>query len=475
MFPSAPKLLSSKFLAVVALAGIASAQSTYFQYFSQPGDYIGGGQSAILLPPTWTFSGTYSPTNGVEFSVTQSGGGGWWFLDFDTGTADPLHQGTYLYASRYPFNPAGTPGLSVYGNGAGCNTLWGHFVISQIEIGPGNQILRFAADFVQHCEGADPALFGTIRYQAAAPSLITRLVNYSDVPASYYYTSEPGDYIGQGLTELLDSDSYYFTESVGTGSAHVYVNGIHNSEWWYLDFSNGLNVPLAPGTYDGAVRWPFNPPGVPGLSVSGDGRGCNTLTGSFIVSEIEVGPLNLIQHLAVDFEQHCEGAPPALFGSVRVRSSAPPLVNRLLDLSFAEAFCFGDDCPCGNRSEVGGCRGSGREGATLTIGAGTNSLAAADLDVLATGLPPMQPALLLAASQTPGSVLGNGRLCVHATMSGLGVRVADSDGNAHWKPIGSSTLSSPGLVHMQAWYREATGPCGARSNTTNALQFSVAP
>jgi len=476
MIPSALKLLASRLLVVAALAGIASAQSTYFQYFSQPGDFVGGGQSGLLTQPLWDFDISYLPTTGVHITIQQAGGGAFWFLDFDSGTGTPLHRGTYLYASRYPFNPPGTAGLSVAGNGSGCNTLWGHFVISQLEIGAGNQVLRFAADFVQHCEGVDPGLFGTIRYQAAAPSLITRLVNYSDVPASYYYVSEPGDFIGQGQTELLDSDAYYFTTfNSDSGTASVYVDGIGSSTYWYLDFANGLNTPLLPGTYNGAVRFPFNPPGVPGLSVIGNGHGCNTLTGSFIVSELVVGHLNLIQRLAVDFEQHCEGSPPGLFGSVRVNSAAPPLVNRLLDLSFAEAFCFGHDCPCGNTSELGGCSGSSGEGATLTIGSGTNSVAAADLELLATGLPPGQPALLLAASGTGGSIVGNGRLCIGGALPYFGVCAADADGNAHWKPIGTTRISSPGLVRLQAWYREATGPCGARSNATNGLQITLVP
>ena len=90
MIPSALKLLSSKLLAVVALAGIASAQSTYFQYFSQPGDYVGGGQSGMLLQPNWTFNISYSPATGVDVTIQQPGGGGFWFLDFDTGTGAPL-------------------------------------------------------------------------------------------------------------------------------------------------------------------------------------------------------------------------------------------------------------------------------------------------------------------------------------------------------------------------------------------------
>jgi hypothetical protein len=425
MIPSALKLLASRLLVVAALAGIASAQSTYFQYFSQPGDFVGGGQSGLLTQPLWDFDISYLPTTGVHITIQQAGGGAFWFLDFDSGTGTPLHRGTYLYASRYPFNPPGTAGLSVAGNGSGCNTLWGHFVISQLEIGAGNQVLRFAADFVQHCEGVDPGLFGTIRYQAAAPSLITRLVNYSDVPASYYYVSEPGDFIGQGQTELLDSDAYYFTTfNSDSGTASVYVDGIGSSTYWYLDFANGLNTPLLPGTYNGAVRFPFNPPGVPGLSVIGNGHGCNTLTGSFIVSELVVGHLNLIQRLAVDFEQHCEGSPPGLFGSVRVNSAAPPARQPAPRPELRRGVLLRSRLPVRQHERARRLQRLERRRRDADDRSGTNSVAAADLELLATGLPPGQPALLLAASGTGGSIVGNGRLCIGGALPYFGVCAA---------------------------------------------------
>ena len=75
MIPSALKLLASRLLVVAALAGIASAQSTYFQYFSQPGDFVGGGQSGLLTQPLWDFDISYLPTTGVHITIQQAGGG----------------------------------------------------------------------------------------------------------------------------------------------------------------------------------------------------------------------------------------------------------------------------------------------------------------------------------------------------------------------------------------------------------------
>src|SRR5439155_1363081 len=54
-------------------------------------------------------------------------------------------------------------------------------------------------------------------------------------------------------------------------------------EFWSTDFAAPDGATLVPGTYEGAVRFPFQGPGQPGLDISGDGRGSNTLTGRFTV------------------------------------------------------------------------------------------------------------------------------------------------------------------------------------------------
>ena len=81
------------------------------------------------------------------------------------------------------------------------------------------------------------------------------------------------------------------------------------------------------GVYENAARFPFQDPSQPGLSVSGDGRGCNTLTGRFEVNQVVYGANNEIDAFWATFEQHCEGAAPALRGEIRFNADVPVLVT----------------------------------------------------------------------------------------------------------------------------------------------------
>ncbi len=77
---------------------------------------------------------------------------------------------------------------------------------------------------------------------------------------------------------------------------------------WSLSFStNKTSAPLAPGVYLDAERHPFEPEGEPGLSVGGDGRGCNTLIGSFQIHTLELGAESgVVDRFEATFEQYCE-------------------------------------------------------------------------------------------------------------------------------------------------------------------------
>jgi hypothetical protein len=70
-----------------------------------------------------------------------------------------------------------------------------------------------------------------------------------------------------------------------------------NGDWWFLDLAAPSGQVLAPGTYTGAPRNPFNSFAEPDLSVGGNGRGCNTLTGSFTISNVVFGPNGYVQTL----------------------------------------------------------------------------------------------------------------------------------------------------------------------------------
>ena len=414
-----PALRGALFLAIWAAGTTAHAQSATLIYFnSQAGDYIGQGQTFTLIPAngTITASGSGSAVH-VGFN-----GSTWWDLDFVPPSGASLTPGVYEGATRWPFQSPTTPGLSVSGDGRGCNTLTGRFTVLEAEYGPGGQVLKFAADYEQHCEGGNPALFGSVRINssvtlgprlsvgsaavyegdgepkslwfwvtlsgpAATPitvdyatldgtatagsdytavsgtasfavgqttvgvavpmlgdtsveadeTLQLVLSNAAGAPISFgvgqgtilnddpyktliYFNSQAGDYIGLGQTFTLTPADGTINASPISGGVHVNFDG---STWWDLYFVPPSGTILTPGLYEGATRWPFQSPTAPGLSVSGDGRGCNNLTGRFRVLEAEFAPSGQVMRFAVDYEQHCEGMVPALFGSVRYNSSAP--------------------------------------------------------------------------------------------------------------------------------------------------------
>jgi len=142
--------------------------------------------------------------------------------------------------------------------------------------------------------------------------------------------SEQGDYIGQGL-------DYYFTEADGAFSARPSYAGNPDhfkksvsfsfmapgfTDWWYLDFSTRqLSINLQKGTYQ-AQRFPFEPVGFAGLNVSGNGRGSNTLMGSFTIVDIDYNVNGEVNRFAASFEQHSEGSTAALFGRIAYNSAA---------------------------------------------------------------------------------------------------------------------------------------------------------
>lgn len=74
-------------------------------------------------------------------------------------------------------------------------------------------------------------------------------------------------------------------------------------------------APLEVGPYEGAQRAPFEDDGRPGLSVSGDGRGCNRLSGSFEVHELAVEN-DALQAITATWSQYCELGDPVLLGCV---------------------------------------------------------------------------------------------------------------------------------------------------------------
>ncbi len=93
------------------------------------------------------------------------------------------------------------------------------------------------------------------------------------------------------------------------------VTGGPDNTYANLTFSTQkIDTYLAPGEYLDAERAPFASPGHPGLDVSFQNRGCNTLTGSFNILEASFGVDGAVDSFRATFSQNCEGGPAALIG-----------------------------------------------------------------------------------------------------------------------------------------------------------------
>jgi hypothetical protein len=156
--------------AVVANAPPAAAAGsiTAFTLDSEPGDYIGQGQTFTFTSENATITAATLPDGGVELAAVQGAN----VHRFDADIAPPL-GGTLTPGTTYPTaraaTDASTAGLDVYGDGRGCNMANGSLHLIELTLGGGGTtIASFAATYENHCEdGSAPALFGELRYQSS--------------------------------------------------------------------------------------------------------------------------------------------------------------------------------------------------------------------------------------------------------------------------------------------------------------------
>jgi len=403
-------MLSLRYLPLLILlftGGIAQATSTALYLQSQGGDFVGQGNDYAYVAPTDTFQ-VISSASGIQVFVQS------WMLNFTPSTGKTFAKGVYENAQSFPFTGPSTPGMSVSGIGRSCDRVTGRFEIFDLKTDSSGNITSFALQFEQHCEGAAPALFGQLLYNAdkqigprvsiAAASALKGDTGTADAliavslsrpshdPVSVSYAtvdgtaqagrdyvatqgivtfprgattqyatvpiignrvvtkgsafkielstpenaplgigsarvtitdpngpltvlamnSQPGDPLGGGVPWLETVSYTSFNTSLTTSLAAINLGW---PDMWALYFAPPSGTTLSPGFYANAQRYPFQPANVPGLSVYGDGVGCNTITGSFAINDISIPH----EKFSADFEQDCDGISSGdLFGSIRI-------------------------------------------------------------------------------------------------------------------------------------------------------------
>ena len=148
------------------------------------------------------------------------------------------------------------------------------------------------------------------------------------IPASTGFvtmTSDPGDFVGQGRSYSYSVPATAFSVQNGGNLVRVDTSGPGGpADFWNFAFQAPAGQQLQAGTTYQAQRWPFQLSSLAGLEVFGQGRGCNTLTGSFTIVSIVYGPFGYLESFDATFEQHCEGATAALRGEVSFGTPTPP-------------------------------------------------------------------------------------------------------------------------------------------------------
>jgi hypothetical protein len=125
---------------------------------SEPGDYIGQGQRYQLRAP-----GDRITVSGNRRTVAAQAAG--FTFEFDAPGDRRLRERHYADARRYPFNDD-RPGLSISGNGRGCNRVEGEFTVHDLGFDRRGRVRRLDVSFVHHCEHRQaPPMHGRITYR----------------------------------------------------------------------------------------------------------------------------------------------------------------------------------------------------------------------------------------------------------------------------------------------------------------------
>ncbi|GAA1294340.1 hypothetical protein GCM10009579_70710 [Streptomyces javensis] len=305
------RIVSSAATGLIAVTGLLGAVAapahaapetavgavTSFTYTSERGDWVGRGETGSYAAPTDTLKAVGT----AEYLTVQVSTGALrsWTIELAAPKGETLHPGVYREAERAGSRTGRAPGLDVSGLGRGCNEVYGQFAIDQIETDASGAVTMLDATFTQRCQEAAPALNGTVKINAH--------------PLSYGYTSDEGDPLGGGRSDVHTGSTSLFTLA-GTGVGHIDVGVSGKRQNWSVTMAAPGGEAVEVGRTYQTTRLGLD--GTAALDVSGPGGACNASRGEFTITELSHDAAGDIDAFAATFIQHCEGVEPALHGTI---------------------------------------------------------------------------------------------------------------------------------------------------------------
>jgi hypothetical protein len=148
----------------------------------------------------------------------------------------------------------------------------------------------------------------------AGPTVWQPPTSFTPPRGNYVYLqSDGGDYIGAGGTYVYTSAVAVLSVSATAGMLSL---GVQGDERWDAQFAMPQSsTRLARGQFVNLQRYPFHDTARGGLSWAGEGRGCNALSGWFVVDDA-LYEGDALSSIALRFEQRCENSNAALRGKI---------------------------------------------------------------------------------------------------------------------------------------------------------------
>jgi hypothetical protein len=143
------------------------AGPTQFSFQSDPGDYVGQGESRFYDPQNATFFVEYAGHD-IIYAHIFGQDGEIWFVWFTPPLGDILGPG-YVYNDAGRAGFTGRAGMDISGDSRGCNAVTGSFAVHSLRVDDFDNPVSLRVTFEQHCEGRDPALRGTFSWQHPGP------------------------------------------------------------------------------------------------------------------------------------------------------------------------------------------------------------------------------------------------------------------------------------------------------------------